>query len=83
MNNRLLLEIVAKREIPQHLKEGMMARGIADIVEIIMLAAGANTFLARCRGGIRALLRSGEDILERDHPRIDKHQRRIIIGNER
>ena len=81
--DRLFLEIVAEGEIAEHLEEGMMARGIADIVEIIMLAAGADAFLARRRRGIAALLDPGEDILERHHPGIDEHQRRVIIGNER
>jgi len=73
MDDRLFLEIVAKGEIAQHLEEGMMPCGIADIVEIIVLAAGADAFLARRRRGIAALLDAGEDILERDHARIDEH----------
>ena len=46
MVDRLFLEIVAEGEIPQHFEEGVVARGIADIVEIIVLAAGADAFLA-------------------------------------
>ena len=46
MVDRLLLEIVAKTEISQHFKKGMMPRCIADIVQIIMLAACADAFLA-------------------------------------
>src|SRR5262249_6444870 len=38
--DRLLLEVVAEGEIAEHLEECMMAGGIADIVEIVVLAAG-------------------------------------------
>ena len=40
--NRVFLEIIAEREIPHHLEKRMVPRGIADIVEIVMLAAGAH-----------------------------------------
>ncbi len=46
--NRPFLEIIAEREIAEHLEEGVVARGVADIVEVVMLAAGAHAFL---RGG--------------------------------
>ncbi len=49
--NRVGFEIVAKAEIPQHFKEGMVARGIADIVQIIVLC--------RQRARISALLWRG------------------------
>ena len=49
-----LLEIVAEREIAEHLEEGVMARGVADIVEIVVLAAGAHAFLRRRRRAHRA-----------------------------
>jgi hypothetical protein len=45
--DRMLLEVVAKGEIAEHLEEGVVARGKADIVEIIVLAAGAYAFLRR------------------------------------
>ena len=43
--DRLLLEVVAERKIAEHLEEGVVARGIADIVEVVVLAAGAHAFL--------------------------------------
>ena len=52
MVDRLILEIVAEREIPQHFEEGVVARGVADIVEVVVLAAGADAFLAAGRGRI-------------------------------
>ena len=49
--DRALLEIVAEREIAEHLEEGVVARRVADIVEVVVLAAGAHAFL-RGRGAL-------------------------------
>ena len=49
--DRALLEIVAEGEIAEHLEEGVVPGGIADIVEVVVLAAGAHAFLRR--GGAR------------------------------
>ena len=83
MNDRLLLEIIAEGEIPQHFKESMVSRRIADIVEVIMLATGAHAFLARRRPGNLPAFKAGEDIFERHHPGVDEHQRWVIVGHER
>ena len=50
--DRALLEIVAEREIAEHLEEGVVARGVADIVEVVVLAAGAHAFLRRSRRAV-------------------------------
>ena len=65
--DRLFLEVVAEREIAQHLEEGVMARGVADIVEVVVLAAGAHAFLRGGRTRIRPLLQAGENVLELHH----------------
>jgi hypothetical protein len=43
VGDRLVLEIVAEREIAEHLEEGVVPGGVADIVEIVMLARPART----------------------------------------
>ena len=43
--DRAVLEIIAEREIAEHFEEGVVARGVADIVEVVVLAAGADAFL--------------------------------------
>jgi hypothetical protein len=82
MGDRLVLEIIAEREIAEHLEEGMVPGGVADIVEIIMLATGPHAFLRRGRGRIRPGLEPGEDVLERHHPGIDEHQRRVVVRHQ-
>ncbi len=83
VDDRLFLEIVAEGKIPQHLEKGVVPRGVADIVEIVVLAAGADALL---RGGRRRIgpgFESGEDVLERHHPGVDEHQGRIVMRHER
>ena len=53
----LLLEIIAKGEIAEHFEKRVMARGIADIVEVVVLAAGAHAFLRGRRADIGRVFR--------------------------
>ncbi len=78
-----VLEIVAEREIAQHLEEGVVARGVADVLEVVVLAAGAHAFLRRGRGRIGSLLEAGEDVLELDHAGVGEQQRRIVARHQR
>ncbi len=41
-------EVIAEGEIAEHFEEGVMAAGVADVVEIVVFAAGADALL---RGG--------------------------------
>jgi hypothetical protein len=43
--DRLLLEVVAKRPVAEHLEERVVVRVFADIVEVVVLAAGTNALL--------------------------------------
>ncbi len=63
------LEIVAEREIAEHLEERVVARGIADVIEVVVLAAGAHALLRRRGPRIGPALVAGEDVLERHHAR--------------
>ena len=51
-----VLEVIAEGEIAQHLEEGVVPGGVADIVEIVVLAAGAHAFLRRGGAAVGALL---------------------------
>ncbi len=78
-----VLEIVAEREVAEHLEEGVVARGVADIVEIVVLAAGAHAFLRGRGAQIGALLQAGEDVLELHHAGIGEHQGRVVARHQR
>ena len=81
--DRALLEVVAEREIAEHLEERVVARRIADIVEVVVLAAGAHAFLRRDGAHIGALLQAGEHVLELHHAGIGEHQGRVVARHER
>ena len=80
--DRALLEIIAEGEVTEHLEEGVVARGEADVLEIVVLAAGANAFLRRRGARIGRLLGAGEDVLERHHARIGEHERGIVARHK-
>ena len=81
--DRALLEIVAEREVAEHLEEGVVARGVADIVEVVVLAAGAHAFLRGHGAAVGPLFEAGEDVLELHHAGIGEHQRRVVARHER
>ena len=81
--NRVFLEIITERKIAEHFKKRVVARGIADVFQVIVLAAGAHAAL---RGGsalVGTLLLAEKHVLELHHAGIGKKQRRIVAGHER
>src|ERR1019366_10446926 len=58
-----LLEVVAEAEIAQHLEEGVVAIGEADVLQVVVLAAGAHALLRRGGARVVALLDAEEDVL--------------------
>ena len=81
--DRALLEIVAEGEIAEHLEEGVVARGVADIVEVVVLAAGAHALLRGDGARKRRLRLAGEIVLELHHAGIGEHQGRVVARHER
>src|SRR5262249_13996785 len=73
----------AEREVAEHLEEGVMPRGVADIVEIVVLAAGAHAFLRRDRALVGPLFEPGEDVLELHHAGIVEHQGSVVARHQR
>ena len=59
----------------------MVAGGVADVVKVVVLAAGADALLGRRGAGVRALVEAEEHVLELVHAGVGKQQRGII-GDE-
>ena len=78
----LFLEVIAEGEVAQHLEERVVPGGVADIVEIVVLAAGANAFLHTGGPGVVALFRPGEEILELHHARVGEKQGGIVARHQ-
>jgi hypothetical protein len=81
--DRVGLEVVAEREVAEHLEERVVARRLADLVEVVLLAPGAHALLAGGGAGVAAGLAAGEDVLELDHPGDREQERRIVGGHQR
>src|SRR5262245_6508712 len=61
----------------------MVAGGIADIVEVVVLAAGPDAFLGRHGPAVGSLLGAGEHVLELHHAGIGEHQGGVVARHER
>ena len=77
-----MLEIVAEAEVAQHLEEGVMACGIADVFQIVVLAAGAHAFLRAGGAGVGSLVEAEEYVLELVHARIGKQQGGVVARHQ-
>ena len=81
--DRVLLEVIAEGEVPQHLEEGVVPLGVAHLFEVVVLPAGAHALLGRGGPGVVAVLLPQEGALELHHPGIGEQERRVVGGNER
>ena len=77
------LEVIAERKVAQHFKERVVACGVADVIKVVVLTTGANTFLRCCRAGVVAGFDACEQVLELHHARVRKQQRRVVAGHKR
>ena len=82
-DDRVFLEVVAEREVPEHLEERVMARRAADLFEVVVLSGDTQAFLGRRGPRILPLLASGEDVFELVHPGVREQQRRVVGQDER
>ncbi len=81
--DRLFLEVVPEREVPQHLEEGVVARAGADVLEVVVLARDPHALLGadgarRRRGG-----GTEEAVLELDHAGVGEQQGGIVLRHQR
>jgi hypothetical protein len=65
------LEVVAEREITEHLEESVVACSMPHLLEIVVFPAGPNAFL-RCHrtASERGRFQSKKDLLELHHSRV-------------
>ena len=79
----VMLEIVTKREVAEHLEKRMVARRITDVFQVVVLAAGAHAALRRGGTRVAAMVFADEHVLELHHARVGEQQRRIIARHQR
>ena len=83
VGDRVGLEVVAEGEVAEHLEEGVVARGAPDVLQVVVLAAGADALLRGRGAGVGAPVLAEEDVLELDHPGVGEQQRRVLGRHER
>ena len=71
----LILEVVTEGEVAQHLEEGAVAGGLADLVDI----EGTDALLDAGGAFPRGRLGAHEVGLERHHAGIDEQQRGVVV----
>ena len=76
--NRLLFEIVAKRKISEHFKEGMVIRGDSNVPDITR----SQTLLTGCRFCKLQRANSEELVFKLIHPCRREQNGRIIFGDK-
>src|SRR5882762_2755758 len=59
-----------------------MARGAADVLQVVVLAAGTDAFLRRGGARVVARLAAEEDVLELVHAGVREEQRRVAGRDE-
>jgi hypothetical protein len=68
--DRVTLEVVAEREVAQHLEERVMPRRTSHFLQVVVLAADPKTLLRGGGSRGRALRLADEHSLELHHPRV-------------
>ena len=78
----VFLKVVAEGKVPQHFKERMVASGIADILQIVVLAPRTETLLHGDRSLVGARFLAEKHPLKLVHPGIGEEQRGIGLRNQ-
>ena len=81
--DRIALEVVTEGEIAEHLEERVMPGRVADVLEVVVLAAGPHAALRTRRADVVALFLAEEQILELHHAGIGEQQRRVVARHQR
>ena len=77
------LKIRPETKVPQHLEECVMPGGLADVVEVVVLAAGTDAFLAGGGAGSGRLLDPDKDVLKLVHSGVCEQKRRVVLRYDR
>ena len=83
--DRIALEVVAEGKIAQHLEERVVTRGVADLLEVVVLPTGPHTLLRRGSSplAVGRFLHPEKDFLELHHPRVDEQQGGVVGWHQR
>ncbi len=80
--DRLALEVITETEVTEHFEKGVVARGITNVFQVIVLATGAHATLAAGCARITAFFTTEKHILELHHAGIREQQCRVIARHK-
>jgi hypothetical protein len=83
VGDSVTLEVVAEGEVAQHLEERVMPAGVSDLLEIVVLAPRAYTFLAGGRTDVVAGFLAEKGALELHHAGVGEQQGGIVLRLQR
>ena len=78
----LLLEVVAEAEVAQHLEEGEVAGGVADVLDVVVLALDGRTSAPTWPGGTGGGSSPRMYREELVHARVGEQRRRRVVRDE-
>ena len=78
--DRFFLEVIAERPVTKHFKHGVVVRIVSYFFQVIMLSANAQAFLRVRDSFIFCRVVTQNNIFELVHPRVSKHQCRVIFN---
>ena len=76
----LFFKVVTERPVTQHLEHGMVVRIVSYFFQVIMFSANAQAFLRVRDSFIFCRVVTQNNIFKLVHPRISKHQCRVIFN---
>ena len=76
-----LLEVVAEAPVAQHLEHGVVVGIVAHFLQIVVLAAHAQTLLTVGTTAGFGVARAQDDVLPGHHTGVDKHKGGVIFDN--
>ena len=78
----VLLEIVPKREVAQHLEKRVVPQRRPDVLEVVVFAADPHALLGTRRPHVLAAILAEEHVLELVHPGVREQERGVVAGNQ-
>ncbi len=72
--DRIALEVIPERPVPEHLEERVVARRSTDLLEVVVLAGDPQDTLIVDRSGVRPRFGTDEHVLELDHAGIGEQE---------
>ena len=76
------LEVIAERKVAEHFEEGLVAGGVADVFQVVVLAAGAHAFLRADGAVVVAFFTAQQHVLKLHHAGVGEQQGGVVLRDQ-